>query len=701
MKKSNYLRILSMPILLLLTLSVLSVGDAVGMDGINTKWGKMTVAIGPMGHIAYPHEFEGNSYPSIGPGPRIHGLFPLEHSMFLAVKGNYLVGAVLCRDSWSGNVTFEYDGVIPYKNIENYNFANLGVDYAESINKGSCMLVQVDPTWVQPRLEIKTTSHSWAAPKYDDFVIAEITIINREDEPLYNLHYIYYSGAWNSSAREVLDKLQYDQEYIWDDKRNIHIFYDATSWDPETETPIPYLLSPADVTGDVGNPGNIWEANSIDTKLYTPMVGAIGLVDVSENDLGNSKVEWQIIGAVGADEFDYDIFNLSSYWSSTVVNLPDPQNRQTPLPQFLITPSPKLSWREAHEDPNITDDGTVRDERHGTAFVAVIGPYTLQPGDSIKFKKIYCGGTMDMNLAMKGGLEATKQLSLDYVTTKEGGDGNKPEHAAIKDLRKNYDAALALIETYNQTGFFRVDSVPPPTCGLPPHTAFDDDLKLQAEPVVVQTAGAVRKSAIQLTWMAVADDYVDPITGVADFVGYKIYRSNINQFGPWELIDTVSKESVTVSGDKATYAVEAPIGAPFYYAVTSYDNTGLESGMTAITETPVSNLRAPVSDLSKIRVVPNPFKQESGLPDPSQRKLLKFVNVPARCTIRIYNVAAELIQTIEHNSGWGETEWGSDVPGRSDYMLTRFAENVMPGLYFYHVTDVNGNEHVGKFVIIK
>ena len=100
---------------------------------------------------------------------------------------------------------------------------------------------------------------------------------------------------------------------------------------------------------------------------------------------------------------------------------------------------------------------------------------------------------------------------------------------------------------------------------------------------------------------------------------------------------------------------------------------------------------------------PIPSDRSVDIPIPGQAKRLTFVNVPSQCTVRIYNLAGDLIRTIQHNDGFGEEAWGSTTD--NDYMLTRFFHNVMPGLYIYQITsEVPGHEGesaTGKFVVIK
>ena len=204
--------------------------------------------------------------------------------------------------------------------------------------------------------------------------------------------------------------------------------------------------------------------------------------------------------------------------------------------------------------------------------------------------------------------------------------------------------------------------------------------------------------------------YVDPQTRRADFASYRIYQSSITIEGPWKLIDSVSVQradsSIVIGSDNnqyVQYLIRAEPNVPYRYCVTSIDQTGNESGMTGYTFYPVSAEPGPTNVQSEVRVVPNPFRQVSGFAETAEYKRLSFINIPARCTIRIYTLALDLVKTLEHTSGGGIETWGSQ--SGKDYMLTDFAQNVQPGIYIYqidsHVPGHEGETSTGKFAIIK
>jgi len=72
---------------------------------------------------------------------------------------------------------------------------------------------------------------------------------------------------------------------------------------------------------------------------------------------------------------------------------------------------------------------------------------------------------------------------------------------------------------------------------------------------------------------------------------------------------------------------------------------------------------------------------------------LYFANLPQKCTIRIYTIAGELVDTVVHDSAIddGKEFWD---------LRTKDNMNIAYGLYLYHVESAEG-EFIGKFAVIK
>ena len=103
------------------------------------------------------------------------------------------------------------------------------------------------------------------------------------------------------------------------------------------------------------------------------------------------------------------------------------------------------------------------------------------------------------------------------------------------------------------------------------------------------------------------------------------------------------------------------------------------------------------NDLRQVYAVPNPFRTGGSrlttenyhnFPDDKVR----FVNVPANCTIRIYTVSGDLVWELEHNNNEGNIEWDGKNRGGQD---------VTSGVYIFSVKDNGGGQSFGKLIVIR
>ncbi len=98
-------------------------------------------------------------------------------------------------------------------------------------------------------------------------------------------------------------------------------------------------------------------------------------------------------------------------------------------------------------------------------------------------------------------------------------------------------------------------------------------------------------------------------------------------------------------------------------------------------------------------VVPNPyvgsasFEAERFAISGRGERRLEFRGLPANCTIRIYTVRGELVQTLHHDgSNDGYVAWD---------LRTKDNLDIAPGLYIFHIEGNNAGTHIGKFAVIK
>ncbi len=103
----------------------------------------------------------------------------------------------------------------------------------------------------------------------------------------------------------------------------------------------------------------------------------------------------------------------------------------------------------------------------------------------------------------------------------------------------------------------------------------------------------------------------------------------------------------------------------------------------------------------RVRVVPNPYVVTNEWERHRDFRKLKFINLPGNCTIRIYNMAGDLVRTLVHTQtkpdvGGSPGQYGGD----EDWdLLNESRQKPAPGTYFFHVESESGNQ-VGKFVLI-
>lgn len=107
-----------------------------------------------------------------------------------------------------------------------------------------------------------------------------------------------------------------------------------------------------------------------------------------------------------------------------------------------------------------------------------------------------------------------------------------------------------------------------------------------------------------------------------------------------------------------------------------------------------------VEELEKVAVVPNPYVAAARWEPPrlyatgrGERRIF-FIHLPQECTIRIYTISGDLVQTLEHCSSMldGSESWD---------LISKDGLDIAPGIYIYHIDAPAVGEKVGKFAIIK
>ena len=251
-----------------------------------------------------------------------------------------------------------------------------------------------------------------------------------------------------------------------------------------------------------------------------------------------------------------------------------------------------------------------------------------------------------------------------------------------------------------------------------------------------------------LYWDSAAEDSFDPVTGRQDFEGYRIYRSdpgddrtgNIlgaagliaqydragNEVGFNNGFDAIRLDTpASFPGDANTYEYRFVAdglldGWQYAFSVTAFDEGDTQSGLRSLESAVASNAvrvfpgTAPSDGSTEVGVFPNPYRVRAAWDGPlsTQRKIY-FTNLPARCDIRVYTVAGEIVTELSHDADTyvGDTRWFADfsAPGREVAggvhawdILSDNSLRISSGLYLFSVRDRDtGDVTTGKFVILR
>ncbi|NQV14468.1 hypothetical protein HQ531_03340 [bacterium] len=100
--------------------------------------------------------------------------------------------------------------------------------------------------------------------------------------------------------------------------------------------------------------------------------------------------------------------------------------------------------------------------------------------------------------------------------------------------------------------------------------------------------------------------------------------------------------------------------------------------------------------LDKLIVVPDPYIVTNAWETNEFGKRLMFAQLPSVCTIKIYTLLGEHVDTMEHGKD------GMTSEGYAFWdMRTRNDQFIAPGVYLYHAETPDGDETVGRFLVIK
>jgi len=323
------------------------------------------------------------------------------------------------------------------------------------------------------------------------------------------------------------------------------------------------------------------------------------------------------------------------------------------------------------------------------------GPYTLQPGEDVRFVIALTGGTIPLRLAIDAGraydsgleyrqetgivpmpydvydLHGNKIINEGDILTKEQKDALI--NSISKELAfKNAGKALRLWKKGNvkkTRGSFNIPMAPP-------------------SPSVEYYSGAYH---VKLKW--------HPVENAIKYRVYKEYKKEDKNSPPTDTTFVMVKE---LTADSLQYIDrDVVLNELYYYYITAINSEGVESshwlnraetGATIFPHIPWTGF--PYNTV----VVPNPY-HISGAHN-YKDNILVFFNVPPYARVLIYTMTGDLVNILYNEENNGALVWKNPAAGNG--------KDLVSGIYIFVVEELDGPDGrptgakaIGKFVVIK
>jgi len=252
-------------------------------------------------------------------------------------------------------------------------------------------------------------------------------------------------------------------------------------------------------------------------------------------------------------------------------------------------------------------------------------------------------------------------------------------------------------------------------------------------------------------WDKRAEDSVDPISGIKDFAGYRVYRTQsgfdmtenqdiLNSLVLMTQVDSAGStgfntgfssvelaQPVTFPNDPTNYYYKVEIpnllnGWQYLFTVTAFDKGDppnnldpLESSLLVNVKRILPGTPSNENDDAEIAVYPNPY-YGNAIWDGSSERLRKiyFFNLPSECEITVYTLAGDIVKRMDHNleQNGSDIRWFEQYAGDGKQqfsggehawdLITDNDQAIATGLYLFSVkNNRTGNIKIGKFLVIK
>jgi hypothetical protein len=285
-----------------------------------------------------------------------------------------------------------------------------------------------------------------------------------------------------------------------------------------------------------------------------------------------------------------------------------------------------------------------------------------------------------------------------------------------------------------------------------------DHYRLPQPPRPPKVHAEVGNRGVTVYWdKSTSEQSLDPITKEFDFEGYRVFRSKAGAdfTNPEDLLLTLSlvgefdlpgdnvgyntgfgaialPQAQFFPGDTVAYWYRFPpagVSVPhlngwqYLYGVAAFDKgdsaLGIESLQSKVETRRVVPGTLPVTanPPGKLGVYPNPYYVNAAWDGTGERnRKIYFYNLPARCQIRVYTLAGDVVAEINHDAATydgSDIEWFQRFGGSGTTpqfaggehawdLITKYDQAIATGLYLFSVKDADtGEVRTGKFLVVK
>lgn len=550
-------------------------------------------------------------------------------------------------------------------------------------------------------VKVRQESYAWNFPFSDFFVILNYTITNMSQDTLDTM----YVGFWNNAVVRNTNYVRPGTTGYFDHGGNGFISQQRLAYTFDFD----------------GIPGGPPASSYVGLKLLGTSPFPSGVDSIGNLNTHTYFTAWAFRSSVGDEAY----YSPTDDYLSGQHYLSRYDRMRESLPQEKIDP--------------------LRTGPRNMTYLLSTGPFNrLNPGESVEVVfAVVCARKVGSAPARDDTPAQRQQLYTNAAWAQQAYQGEDANGNNILDVGED---------------IARRDSVSPMDVGL----RYEPDGKitrylLPAPPRQPKVRIEVENQAVTVYWdKKSAEESLDPITGQRDFEGYRIYRSNVGSdflrpedfllnlslVGEFDRSDNNVGYNTGFSrillpgpkvfpGDSIEYwyrfpPLDADIqhlnGWQYVYGVSAFDKGDSVNGVLSLESAKALNRVVPgtppaVSDNAIIGVYPNPYYVNAYW-DGSRERLRKiyFYNLPARCEIRVYTLAGDVVAILDHEaskSTGSEIDWFTQFGDRTTQpqfaggehswdLITRHDQAIATGLYLFTVENKDGGEiKRGKFLIIK